>query len=59
MKESGMSQTRSILYNKDGNPTEDEGAAVRGEVVEVDDAGNVIANASGTLLEGGPDLARR
>jgi hypothetical protein len=31
-----MTQTRSILYDKDGNPTEDESAAVRGEVVELD-----------------------
>ena len=38
-----MTQTRSILYDNDGNPTEDESAAVRGEVVELDAAGEVIA----------------
>ena len=38
-----MTQTRSILYDKDGNPTEDESAAVRGEVVELDAEGNVVA----------------
>ena len=35
--------TQSILYDKDGNPTEDESVAVRGEVVELDDKGNVVA----------------
>jgi hypothetical protein len=38
-----MTQTRSILYDKDGKPTEDESVAVRSEVVEIDDAGNVVA----------------
>lgn len=38
-----MTQTRSILYDKDGNPTEDESAAVRGEVVELDAEGNIVA----------------
>jgi hypothetical protein len=38
-----MTQTRSILYDKDGNPTEDESTAVRGEVVELDAEGNIVA----------------
>ena len=42
-----MTQTRSILYDKDGNPTENESVAVRGEVVELDDAGNVVATHPG------------
>lgn len=33
--------TRSILYDKDGKPTEDHSLAVRGEVVEFDDQGIV------------------
>ena len=35
--------TQSILYDKEGNPTEDESVAVRGEVVELDDTGNIVA----------------
>ena len=35
--------TRSILYDKDGKPTEDQSLAVRGEVVELDDQGGIIA----------------
>ena len=33
----------TILYDADGNRTDDESVAVRGEVVEVDDAGRVVA----------------
>jgi hypothetical protein len=33
----------TILYDADGNRTEDESIAVRGEVVELDAAGRVIA----------------
>jgi hypothetical protein len=32
----------TILYDADGNRTEDESTAVRGEVVELDTAGRVI-----------------
>ena len=35
--------TRSILYDRDENPTEDESVAVRGEVVDVDSDGNIVA----------------
>jgi hypothetical protein len=35
--------TQSILYDEYGNPTEDESVAVRGEVVELDDQGVVVA----------------
>jgi len=35
--------TKTILYDADGNRTDDESLAVRGEVVEVDDAGRVVA----------------
>ena len=35
--------TRSILYDKHGNPTEDQSLAVRGETVELDDQGAVVA----------------
>lgn len=38
-----MTQTRSILFGKDGRPTEDASAAVRGDVVDLDDEGNVVA----------------
>jgi uncharacterized protein RhaS with RHS repeats len=37
------SHTETILYDADGNRTDDESVAVRGEVVEVDDAGRVVA----------------
>jgi hypothetical protein len=37
------SHTETILYDADGNRTEDESVTVRGEVVEVDDAGRVVA----------------
>ncbi len=33
----------TILYDADGNRTDDKSVAVRGEVVEVDDAGRVVA----------------
>jgi hypothetical protein len=33
----------TILYDADGNRTEDESLAVRGEIVELDDAGRVVA----------------
>ena len=33
----------TFLYDADGNRTEDESLAVRGEVVELDAAGRVIA----------------
>ena len=35
--------TKTILYDVDGNRTDDESLAVRGEVVEVDDARRVVA----------------
>ena len=35
--------TNTILYDADGNRTDDGSVAVRGEVVEVDDAGRVVA----------------
>jgi hypothetical protein len=38
-----MTQTRSILYDRDGNPTEDESSAVRGEVVELDAESDIVA----------------
>ena len=36
-------RTQTFLYDADGNRTEDESLAVRGEVVEVDDEGRVVA----------------
>jgi hypothetical protein len=39
----GERRTETILYNADGNRTDDESVAVRGEVVEVDEAGRVVA----------------
>jgi hypothetical protein len=36
--------TRSILYDEDGNPTEDESRAVRGEVVDLDDQGGIVTS---------------
>lgn len=35
--------TRSILYDEDGKPTEDESLAARGEVIELDGRGRVVA----------------
>ena len=37
------SRSKTILYDAAGNRTDDESVAVRGEVVEVDDAGRVVA----------------
>jgi hypothetical protein len=34
---------KTILYDGDGNPTEDESLAVRGEVLELDEAGRVVS----------------
>jgi hypothetical protein len=39
----GERRTETILYDADGNRTHDESVAVRGEVVEVDEAGRVVA----------------
>jgi hypothetical protein len=39
--------TRSILYDKDGKPTDDRSLAVRGEVVELDDQDGVVATYPG------------
>ena len=39
--------TQSILYDKDGKPTEDQSLAVRGEVVELDDQGGIAATYPG------------
>jgi hypothetical protein len=36
------SHTETILYDADGNRTDDESVAVRGEVVDVDDEGRVV-----------------
>lgn len=37
-----MAELRSLLYDADGNRVDDEAVAVRGVVVEVDDAGEVV-----------------
>jgi hypothetical protein len=34
--------TRSILYDRNGKPTEEQSHAVRGEVVEFDTAGGIV-----------------
>ena len=47
------------LYDKDGRPTEDETAAIRGEVVEVDAEGKVVATHPDLSWKVGTDLARR
>ena len=39
--------TQSILYDKDGKPTEDQSLAVRGEVVELDDQGVIVTTYPG------------
>jgi hypothetical protein len=39
--------TRSILYDKDGKPAEDQSLAVAGEVVEFDAQGAIIATYPG------------
>jgi uncharacterized protein RhaS with RHS repeats len=48
-----MSEGRieTILYDADGNRTEDESVAVRGEIVELDAAGRVIARRAPDGLE--------
>jgi hypothetical protein len=44
MSEAGRpTRTETFLYDADGNRTEDESLAVRGEIVELDDAGRVLA----------------
>jgi hypothetical protein len=42
-----MTTTRSIFYGKDGRPTGDQSLAVRGEVVELDDQGRIVAKYPG------------
>jgi hypothetical protein len=39
--------TRSILFDKDGKPTEDDSVAVRGEVVELDDRSGIVVTYPG------------
>jgi hypothetical protein len=39
--------TRSILYDSYGKPTADQSLAVRGEVVELDDQGGIVATYPG------------
>jgi hypothetical protein len=46
--------TRSILYDKDGKPTEDQSLAVRGEVVELDAAGGIVATYPGLFWKVDP-----
>ena len=44
MSEGGEpSRIETFLYDADGNRTEDENVAVRGEIVELDAAGRVLA----------------
>lgn len=38
---------RSILYDKDGKPTEDQSLAVRGDVAELDDQDGIVARYPG------------
>ncbi len=35
-------QTHTVMYDADGHETDDQGLAVRGEVVEFDDDGTVV-----------------
>jgi hypothetical protein len=37
-----VAELRSLLYDADGNRVDDEALAVRGVVLEVDDAGEVV-----------------
>src|SRR6185437_1264730 len=37
-----VAEIRSVLYDADGNEVEDEARAVRGVVLELDDAGEVV-----------------
>jgi hypothetical protein len=39
----GEHRIETQLYDADGNRTDDESLAVRGEVVELDEAGRVVA----------------
>ena len=39
--------TRTILYDRDGKPTEDQSRAARGEVVELDDQEGIVATYPG------------
>jgi uncharacterized protein RhaS with RHS repeats len=44
LSESGQpTRIETFLYDADGNRTEDESVAVRGEAVELDAAGRIIA----------------
>ncbi len=43
MSEGQSNRIETILYDADGNRTDDESVAVRGEVVEIDAAGRVVA----------------
>jgi uncharacterized protein RhaS with RHS repeats len=44
MSESGQAaRIETFLYDADGNRTDDESVAVRGEVVELDAAGRIVA----------------
>jgi hypothetical protein len=38
-----LSRIKTFLYDADGNRTEDESVAVRGEIVELDAAGNILS----------------
>jgi hypothetical protein len=40
------SRIETILYDADGNRTEDESLAVRGEIVELDSEGRIISRRS-------------
>jgi hypothetical protein len=35
-------ETRTVMYDTDGNETDDRARAVRGEVVALDERGNVV-----------------
>ena len=43
MSEGQSNRIETILYDADGNRTDDESVAVRGEVVEIDAASRVVA----------------
>jgi hypothetical protein len=43
------SRIKTVLYDADGNRTDDEALAVRGETVELDADGRVIAHAHDAL----------
>ena len=51
--------TQSILYGKDGKPTEHESLAVRGEVVDLDNQGGIVASYPDLSWKVEPDPARR